>query len=263
MRKHLIQSLGYPLVFSLSLLSSCQTDFPPPRVAISKASDNYINWLKRADSTVQYVSLYHMEIDSAMQLLEECNGLLLTGGEDLFPGMYGNVNDTSRCGEIDFYRDTLEINLLMKAIEMKMPIFGVCRGEQLLNVVFGGELYIDIPQDFDTSVMHRCDDYLTCFHMVYVERQSLLHSLCNCDSALVTTNHHQGVRVLGTDLKANAFADDGLIEGVELAEHEGQPFLLAVQWHPERMEPENPLSGPLAEAFLMQCRKFSYFCTPN
>ena len=93
--------------------------------------------------------------------------------------------------------------------------------------------------------------------MVYVERNSLLRTLCNCDSALVTTNHHQAVRLLGPDLKANAYAPDGLIEGVELADRSGQPFILAVQWHPERMEAENPLSGPLAEAFLMECKIFS------
>jgi len=245
------------LLIILLSLSACQDAFPPPRIAISKASDNYINWLKRADSTVQYMNLYTLPFDSALSVLEQCDGLLLTGGEDLFPGIYGSEDDTARCGAINFYRDTLEINLVYIALEMKMPVFGVCRGEQLLNVVFGGELFIDIPQDYDTTILHRCDDYLTCFHMVYVERNSLLHTLCNCDSALVTTNHHQAVRLLGPDLKANAYAPDGLIEGVELADRSGQPFILAVQWHPERMEAENPLSGPLAEAFLMECKIFS------
>jgi len=252
--KHCI-SVG--LVIILLSLSACQDVIPPPRIAISKVSDNYINWLKRADSTVQYVNLYTLPFDSALNVLETCDGLLLTGGEDVFPGIYGSEEDTARCGTINFYRDTLEINLVYIALEMKMPIFGVCRGEQLLNVVFGGELFIDIPQDFDSAILHRCDDYLTCFHMVYVEQNSFLHTLCNCDSALVTTNHHQAVSMLGPDLAANAYAPDGLKEGVELADREGQPFILAVQWHPERMEAENPLSGPLAEAFLMSCKIFS------
>lgn len=245
------------LLFLLLTTVSCQKRIPTPVIAISKASDNYINWLKRADSTVQYVNLYSLTVDSALSVLNNCNGLLLTGGEDIYPGIYANESDTDRCGEIDFYRDTLEINLVLRALDLKMPVFGVCRGEQLLNVVFGGELFIDIPQDFDTTVPHRCDDYLSCFHMVYVENNSFLHTLCKCDSAKVTSNHHQAVKVLPSDLKANARGPDGLIEGVELADREGQPFFQAVQWHPERMEKENPLSGPLAEAFIAQCRIFA------
>ncbi|NQV02326.1 MAG: gamma-glutamyl-gamma-aminobutyrate hydrolase family protein [Bacteroidia bacterium] len=252
--KHL--SIAGLLIFLLAI-TACQKSIPPPVIAISKASDNYINWLKRADSTVQYINLYTLPVDSALSILENCNGLLLTGGEDVFPGIYSEESDTVRCGTINFYRDTLEINLILRALELQMPVFGICRGEQILNVVFGGELFIDIPQDFDTTILHRCEDYLTCFHMVYVEPNSLLHTLCNCDSALVTTNHHQAIKVLAPDLKANVYGPDGLIEGIELADREGQPFLLAVQWHPERMEAENPLSGPLADAFLIQCRIYS------
>jgi len=244
------------LFLLLHAATSCQKSLPPPVIAISKASDNYINWLKRADSTVQYVNLYPLPVDSALKILNSCNGLLLTGGEDVFPGIYGDAGDTARCGKINYFRDTLEINLVLRALELKMPIFGVCRGEQLLNVIFGGELFVDIPKDFNSTTLHQCDDYLTCFHTVHVEPYSLLHTLCNCDSAVVTTNHHQAVKTMAPDLKASAYGPDGLIEGIELTKREGQPFLLAVQWHPERMEEGNPLSGALAVSFLMKCRVY-------
>ncbi|MBN1199202.1 MAG: gamma-glutamyl-gamma-aminobutyrate hydrolase family protein [Bacteroidales bacterium] len=247
---------GAGLLVLLMTFTACQRMLPPPVIAISKASDNYINWLKRADSTVRYVNLYTLPFDSAFTVLDQCNGLLLTGGDDIYPGIYDRENDTARCETFDLYRDTLEINLIYKALEINMPVFGVCRGEQLLNVVFGGELIIDIPQDIQSPIPHRCDDYLTCFHMVYVEHNSFLHRLCNCDSALVTTNHHQAILILAPDLKANAYSPDHLIEGVELADLSKHPFLLAVQWHPERMEAANPLSGPLAAAFLQQCKVF-------
>jgi len=238
--------------------SGCKHQAPSsPIIAISKASDNYINWLKTADSTVQYINLYSLPVDSAIAALKTCSGLLVTGGEDVYPGIYGDVNDTSRCGTINHYRDTLEINLIIRAVELEMPIMGVCRGEQILGVVFGGELFVDIPEDYDTSVIHRCEDYLTCFHMVYVEPNSILSSICECDSALVTSNHHQGIKALGPDLKANSFSVDGLIEGVELADPQGYPFLLAVQWHPERMDVTNPLSGPLARVFIERCRAYT------
>jgi len=244
-------------VLFLSLLfTSCRQLIPPPVIAISKASDNYINWLRRADSTVRYVNLYHLPVDSATAVLEQCNGLLLTGGDDVYPGIYDKEGDTARCEGFDLYRDTLEINLIYKALELDMPIFGVCRGEQLLNVVFEGTLIIDIPQDVPSSLLHRCEDYRSCFHMVYVEPNSLLHRICDCDSALVTTNHHQAIGILAPDFKVNAYSPDHLIEGVELARYNDHLFILAVQWHPERMEASNPLSGPLAEAFLKQCRVF-------
>lgn len=247
----------YFITYLLVNFSSCKSESSPTLIAISRASVNYINWLKKADSTIEVVDLYSLPVDSALEVLEKSSGLLLTGGEDIFPGIYGDARDTSRCGTLDLYRDTLEINLIFKALEMELPVFGICRGEQILNVVFGGELFIDLPQDFDTSVRHQCDNYLTCFHMVHVEHGSSLHKFCNCDSALVTSNHHQGVKRLAADLSANAFGPDGLIEGIELKEQGTQPFFLAVQWHPERMEEMNPLSGPLANAFVSKC--ISYY----
>ena len=245
------------VVIILITLSGCNHHSKThPVIAISKASKNYINWLKTADSTIKYVSLYSMPIDSAISVLNTCSGLLVTGGEDVYPGIYGDANDTSRCGTINHYRDTLEINLIIQAIKKEMPIMGVCRGEQIINVVFGGQLYIDIPEDFNTLIKHRCEDYRNCFHMVYVEPNSFLHDICECDSAMVTTNHHQAVKVLGPDLKANSFSANGMMEGIELADPQGYPFFLAVQWHPERMEQENPLSGPLAAAFIKSCNNY-------
>ncbi len=248
---------GLPVIIILLAFSGCKHHAPSLVIAISKVSNNYINWLKTADSTVQYINLYPLSLDSALAALDTCSGLLLTGGEDVYPGIYGDVNDTSRCGKINHYRDTLDINLIIRALELEMPIFGVCRGEQILGVVFGGELFIDIPEDYDTSVVHRCDDYRNCFHMVYVEPNSLLHTICDCDSALVTSNHHQAIRVPGPELRANSFAADGLIEGIELEKSREYSFLLAVQWHPERMDAKNPLSGPLIRTFIERCRDYS------
>ena len=248
---------GLPLIIILFALPGCNYHAPTPVIGISKASSNYINWLKTADSTVRYINLYSLSLDSALVALDSCSGLLLTGGEDVYPGVYSDNIDTSRCGKINHRRDTLEIILIIRALELEMPILGVCRGEQILGVVFGGELFIDVPDDYDTSVIHRCEDYRNCFLMVYVEPNSLLNTICNCDSSLVTTNHHQAIKVLDSDLKANSFSADGLIEGIELKNPQEYPFLLAVQWHPERMDINNPLSGPLVRTFINQCRNYS------
>lgn len=240
------------------LLNACQPETAVPvRIAISKASSNYINWLKRADSTVVIVNLWPMSIDSAMGILETCSGLLLSGGEDVYPGIYGMENDTARCTEIDRHRDSLEIAVIARAFDLGLPVMGICRGNQILNVYLGGTLYIDIPQDHGKGVIHQCDDYLNCFHPVYPADSSLLRSISGVDSADVTTNHHQAVRVLARGLRANVFSADTLTEGIEWADPKDKPFLLGVQWHPERMDETNPLSGPIAKAFVKACKSIN------
>ncbi len=230
----------------------------PLKIGLSKASPNYVNWLKRADPSVQTVDLYALPITAAVQQLGRCSGLLLTGGEDVYPGRYGKEYDTARCTEMNRHRDSLDMALIGKALELKMPVVGVCRGAQILNVYLGGSLIVDIPKDLGTGTIHQCDDYLNCFHPVTTGKKSLLGSICMCDSSRVTTNHHQAVDRLSPQLAANAFSADKLVEGVEWLNPDGKSFLLGVQWHPERMDRSNPLSGRIAEEFLLQCATFSY-----
>jgi putative glutamine amidotransferase len=222
------------------------------KIGISKASGNYINWLKRTDSTLVLINLYGLPLKQAVLELRTCDGLLLTGGEDIYPGRYGMEADTSRCTEMDLHRDTLEMALLSEALGLKIPVFGICRGNQVLNVFLGGTLIVDIPQDFGNHIRHQCVDYLHCTHMVYIDRNSMLSKICRCDSALVTTNHHQAAGRLANQLRTNARAADNLVEGTEWLSPVGKSFLMGVQWHPERMEKENPLSGKLAGVFIRQ-----------
>lgn len=245
------------LLLPFFIITSCrEAPHPPPLIAVSKASPNYLNWLRQGDSTIRYVNLYPLGLDSALLMLEHCDGLLITGGEDVYPGHYGQESDTNRCGTISHFRDTLEIKSIQYALEEGMPILGVCRGEQLMNVVFGGTLYIDLPTDLDTLIQHRCGDPWDCNHWVTLDTASLLYDLSGCDSALVNTNHHQGVRILASNLHAGAFAADGLTEAIELKDSQSGSFLLGVQWHPERMEFDHPLSGPLLVHFLHECREY-------
>lgn len=225
-------------------------DDQPLKIGFSKASENYINWLKRVDSTLIVVDFYAMRADSAASLLGDCDALVLTGGEDIFPGRYGKTADTSVCEEIDRRRDTLEFALVEKAMARKIPIFGICRGFQLLNVYLGGTLYADIPSQYGTKTAHRCNDYRTCNHLVRVQKPSVFAMMTRCDTATVTTNHHQGVEKLAPGLRACALSADNLIESFEWSQPDRKSFMLSVQWHPERMAASNPLSGRLAEEFL-------------
>ncbi|MBI9038968.1 MAG: gamma-glutamyl-gamma-aminobutyrate hydrolase family protein [Bacteroidales bacterium] len=231
------------------------------KIAISKAKPEeyyvqYENWLKATDSTIECVDMYHIRLDSALMIFENCDGLLLTGGPDVFPGRYDQAFDTSRCGEIDYKRDTLEFALIKKALELKMPILGVCRGEQILNIAMGGSLIVDIPTDFDTSIIHRCEDTYNCEHDIIVVKNSLLNKICQTGFYFSNSNHHQAVNELADCFVASAFTHDSLIEAIEWKKPEGKSFLIAVQWHPERLSSDNTLSYPIAERFLEEAKKY-------
>ena len=228
------------------------------RIAISKEgkSGHYSGWLKRHNENIEWFNLYPLGIDSALQLLETCDGLLLTGGEDVFPGIYGKIDDTLRCGSIDRYRDSLEFALITVALKEKMPLIGICRGEQILNISLGGTLHIDIPTDFDTTVVHRQKNWKTCYHAVHLQTGSQLYALSGVKSGDVTSNHHQGIEILGKGLRISALSDDGLPEAIEWKEANGKGFLMAVQWHPERMDTLHSLSAPFAKKFLLKAEEF-------
>lgn len=248
------------LIFILAvLLIGCNTNNESQtkilKIAISKAVPeenyiNYINWLKTADSTVICLDMYHLEIDSALKLFKECDGLLLTGGTDIYPGKYGKESDTARCWKPDFKRDSVEIALIYAALQQEKPILGICRGLQLLNVYLGGSLYIDLPTDLDTIVKHQCSNKYECYHNVTIAQNSLLFEIAGQTSAIANSNHHQGIETLAEPLKGIAFTQDGLIESIQWKNTNRKPFLLGVQWHPERMDFTNPLSGEIAKRYL-------------
>ena len=245
------------LLTGLLFLDQAFCQQAPLVIGLSKTSPNYVNWLKRADTAVQTIDLFLLPISKAVEQLGQCSGLLLTGGEDVWPGRYGREPDTMRCTEMNPHRDSLDFALIKKALELKMPIVGVCRGHQILNVYLGGTLIIDIPQDFGKRTIHQCDDYLKCFHAVNVVKTTMLSKISMCGSAQVTTNHHQAVDFLSPQLVPNSTSDDNLIEGIEWKNPEGKSFLLGVQWHPERMDRSNALSGPVAKEFLVQAATYS------
>ncbi len=251
-------------LFTAFILFSCQpaVDHRPVVIGISKALPessygNYARWIARADTGILCIDLYHMPVDSALSLLEECSGLLISGGPDVYPARYGQEKDTVKCDPADFFRDTLEWSLITLAREMQMPIMGICRGLQILNIYHGGSLYPDIPTDLDTLVKHRCEDWMNCAHPVSgVPEGSFLYEISGVNGGMVNTNHHQGIDRLGDGLRAVAFTEDGLIESIEYAEREGKPFFLGVQWHPERMDTISAFSMPIARKFVEAVKNY-------
>ncbi len=245
-------------IIIINLLSSC-TDVQNKKavkILISKEKANkadmmYSDWLKR-HGNVNCLYAYPMGIDSALKVLSESDGLLITGGRDVFPGNYGKIDDTSRCGSFDRYRDSLEFSLINMAIENKIPLLGVCRGEQIINVSQGGTLYIDIPTDFDTTVTHRLPGYQRAVHKVNLLPGSMISQICDVEHGDVVSNHHQGIELAGDNIRVTAYSADSLPEAIEWNDTTGLAMMIAVQWHPETMDIKNPLSAMLAKKFLNQ-----------
>lgn len=230
------------------------------KIALSKGKgspsyEKYGQWLKSINNNIECIDLYFLDLDSAMKVLDECDGLLLTGGPDVHPGRYNKIEDTSRC-VIDEKRDTLEFALIRKALDMKIPLLGICRGQQILNVALGGSLIVDIPEDIGDKVIHRCDVPDSCFHQIKIAQNTLMYHLVNMKEGITNSNHHQAINIIADKLIASSTTEDGIIESIEWKEKKGNQFLIAVQWHPERLEMTNPLSLAIGEAFLDNVFKF-------
>lgn len=256
---------GFLGLASIFYFTCCDSKVEEPlqvRIALSKGAPvnsyaNYYNWIRSLDSTAICMDLYDMPMDSALILFSGCSGLILTGGTDINPDLYEDTLNACRSIDIDDYQDSLEVRLIDSALAWGMPILGICRGHQMLNVALGGSLIKDIPTEYDTTVSHRCQNYLTCFHPVDIEPGSLLNEISGLLTGNVNSNHHQGVKTLAPPLKISSHSPDNLPESVEWENPTGKSFLLGVQWHPERLGNENPLSGNIGERFLEECRSHS------
>jgi len=166
--------------------------------------------------------------------LAAVDGLLFTGGEDIAPAYYGEARD-ERCQEPDPERDLFEIHLARAGLDRRVPVLGICRGLQILNVAAGGTLYQDITcrpgtRDYhSTSLANRGQ----LIHRVRLVQGSRLRGIMGVAESQVTSTHHQFVKDLAPGFRVSAeSAEDGIVEGIERPE---VPFLLAVQWHPERL----------------------------
>jgi gamma-glutamyl-gamma-aminobutyrate hydrolase PuuD len=174
--------------------------------------------------------------------LDGVHGLLLAGGADVDPARYGAARDAST-GPARADRDSWELALARAALERELPVLAICRGMQVLNVALGGTLVQHLP-DAVGSQLHCPTVGSHGKHAVLVGAGSRLAGVLG-ERADVATHHHQGVERLGAGLSATAWAEDGVVEAVELAD---RSWVLGVQWHPEAFEGE-----ALFRAFVAAC----------
>ncbi|CUT03555.1 gamma-glutamyl-gamma-aminobutyrate hydrolase family protein [Candidatus Chrysopegis kryptomonas] len=207
--------------------------------------ENYINWLKRANVSVEPVILSYKELNA--DDLKKCDALLLTGGDDVHPEFYGEPEREGDKYNRD--RDWFEFKLLDIAFAKGVPILGICRGLQITNVYLRGSLVFDIQTVIGTN--HRKDETTgeDRLHNVFVLEDSNLFKIVGQREGVVNSSHHQSADRIGENLRVSAKCDDGVIEGLEWDGDER--FVLLVQWHPERMRNfESSFSKNLLEAFI-------------
>ncbi len=195
--------------------------------------------------------LGHPEVVTGV--LDLVGGLVLTGGEDVDPSLYGQ-DPHPELGTVSRARDVTELTLLESARERRLPTLAICRGVQLLNVGFGGTLVQDLPSQRDDAHAHELDDLRDArVHTVRVEPASRLAAVVGDHAIRVNSVHHQAIDRLGTGLRPNAWAEDGIIEGVESGDADW--WMLGVQWHPEELlETPEHWDRRLLEAFADACR---------
>ncbi|MGH7581494.1 MAG: gamma-glutamyl-gamma-aminobutyrate hydrolase family protein [Gemmatimonadales bacterium] len=172
----------------------------------------------------------------AARALDGVDGLVLTGGEDVDPAWY-NAERSPLSNPPSRERDLFELALFAAARQRELPILGICRGIQLVNVALGGSLYQDLPSERPGPLDHnRAGTRTDRSHAIRLAPGSLAAEVLGATAIRVNSFHHQAIRDLAPGLVATGWSEDGLIEVVEAAA--GQPWMLAVQWHPEEMHAE-------------------------
>ena len=191
---------------------------------------NYYNWLK-GDDDIEIITLSAEKNNASA--VKDCDGLVLSGGIDNNPTFYGGSLDyANRPDEWNVARDLFEKELYEYAIRNSIPVLAVCRGLQLVNVLQGGKLKQDLGP---LNEIHMAVEEIDKEHAVEVYKHTLLSDIVKLETGNVNSAHHQAIDELGEGLMINCRAADGTIEGTEWKDKSDKPFLLCIQWHPERM----------------------------
>ena len=207
----------------------------------------YVKSLERAGATVRWIELDDTE--KAIRETLSCDGLLLPGGADIEPSLYGRERE-EKCGKPNELRDKNEFAIFRAFAQTNKPIFCICRGFQLLNVAYGGTLHqdiTDIKKSNHSDFLKRAKKA----HRIAVKENTKLYNIFGKNEVGVNSLHHQAVENVGENLIVSAVSEDGFVEALELR---GHPFCIGVQWHPEHMSKNDPLQQKLFDEFVKNCK---------
>lgn len=218
-------------------------------VAAGRKYDNYSKWIGQ-NPDVEIVKLGYE--DNNFEAVTKCRGIMMTGGEDVHPKHFGKAGyvDQFRLDDLDEKRDDFELKILAYAHKRRLPLLGICRGLQITNVFLGGSLIADIGA-WGRSDHKKTNDGIDRTHPIWLPENTFLGEITGTTRGEVNSAHHQAIDILGEGLSMNSVSPDGVLEGAEIKDRDYHPFLMLVQWHPERMaEQGSVFSKNIREAFL-------------
>lgn len=207
----------------------------------------YVESLRRAGALPVVIP---PQPDNAAELIDELDGILLAGGDDCDPALYGEERHES-VQPMDPRRQSSELTLAKVARERGVPTLGICLGLQMMNIAAGGSLVQDIKSQIETDIQHESQPENRVRHDVRVEQGSRLAELVAASELNVNSSHHQAIGRVGEGLRVSAHAPDGIVEGLEDERH---PFYVGIQWHPEDMPGEESATA-LFRAFVDAARR--------
>lgn len=181
------------------------------------------------------------------ELLSHLDGVIISGGADINPEEYGGDSEHPYLGRLDLARDASEFRIARRMVESQdKPVLCICRGMQVLNVVLGGTMQEHLPDVLENDI-HRSEKGSWQPHPVHVEADSLLAEVMGTTEVTTYSGHHQAIKDLAPSLRVVAHAPDGIIEAVQ---HENHPWLIAVQWHPEKSAAEDASQQAIFDEFV-------------
>lgn len=215
-------------------------------------ADDYIKAIERGGGVPVIIPLTKC-FENISPILPHLDGIVFTGGSDIDPQKYGE-NSQYGLGAIDPDRDEQEIKLAKKVLyEMNIPVLGICRGQQIINIAAGGSLYYDLKKQRPEAMCHP-SFFAPKYHKSHeakIEKNTNLHRIFNKESIGVNSFHHQAVKELADGFIISMVSVDGVIEGMELP---GERFVVSVQWHPEMMIDRYPEYTDLFRSFVESCK---------
>ncbi len=223
-------------------------------IAITKAHGSrgyrqYTKWIQHFDSSIVIYDLYGLSTDSINTILPTIDGLLVSGGPDVNPHLYHGDSLAFECETPDNYRDSIELQSIDYSYKHQLAILGICRGQQIINVYFGGSLYSNLPTQHPSNIIHRRKDTIA-YHSIHIVPKTFLYALYSVDTAWVNSAHHQAIRRLGQGLIIDAYAPDNIIESISLKNQNYPNFFLGVQFHPEHLGFNNELANSIGKNFI-------------
>lgn len=225
------------------------------RIAITYTAsryENYERWVRGADSDIEVVML-SVDRDN-LDDLRNCHGLVLTGGTDLHPDTYRADAEYPNAPEdgFDRQRDDFEMAAFDLATLLNIPVLAICRGMQLVNVALGGTLVQDL--EAASYADHKRHGMIDGEHPVRVVENTVLEFIITGLDGQINSAHHQAIGKLAPSLTISAWSEDNVPEAAEWLDRSDKPFLLCVQWHPERLsltQPGNPFEENIRTSFLL------------